>query len=60
MIITENVDETDAIEEGKFDMMHCDNLSSCRVNTYECGNGSDTVRGEPGLCPGCGEVGTRL
>ena len=37
MIITENVDETDAIEEGKFDMMHCDNLSSCRVNTYECG-----------------------
>ena len=43
-----------------FDMMHCDNLSSCRVNTYECWNGSDNVRGEHGLCPGCGEVGTRL
>ena len=25
-------------------MMHCDNLSSCRVNTYECGNGSDKDR----------------
>ena len=28
MIITENVDETDAIEEGEFDMMHCDSLQT--------------------------------
>lgn len=40
----------------RFLMLYCDQ-SSCRVNTFEAGDGSDDVRKRPGLCPGCSSPG---
>ncbi len=36
----------------KFDMLYCDDLIECRVNTFERGDGADA-----GKCPGCGREG---
>lgn len=40
---------------GAFEMLYCDR-ASCRVNTFERGDGSDNRRGS-GRCPGCGDAG---
>lgn len=44
-------------DDDQFQMLYCDNVARCRVNTFERGDGSDNVRHENGRCPGCGEPG---
>ena len=43
----------------RYQMLYCDNMK-CRVNAFERGDGSDSVRGTDGLCPGCGWEGEVL
>lgn len=46
--------------EDQFEMLYCDK-ASCRVNTFERGDGSDNPRSaESGRCPGCGEPGKKI
>lgn len=42
----------------KYTMLYCDN-AQCRVNTFECGDGSEHKE-KPGLCPGCAWEGEEL
>ena len=43
----------------RYQMLYCDNMK-CRVNTFERGDGSDSIRGRSGICPGCGSEGEEL
>ena len=43
----------------RYQMLYCDN-AKCRVNTFERGDGTDSIHGTDGLCPGCGSEGEEL
>ena len=45
--------------QDPYEMLYCD-TASCRVNTFEAGDGADAVNREAGLCPGCNQIGHRL
>lgn len=52
--MTTNLTKTreDDVMYDKFQMLYCDQ-AWCRVNTFERGDGTDSVRGIDGPCPGC-------
>jgi hypothetical protein len=44
------------MSDDRFKMLYCDQIS-CRVNSFEAGDGSDMLSKRPGLCPACGRKG---